>query len=88
MLEEVVLLAFCFLVTLFGLAVVVVELISGRVFSIDGLWLSLISLTLAAVFGANLAWLLFTVEAQQRLRRFRQGSEPDNPSDEKRRVGA
>jgi len=87
MLEEVVLLAFCFLVTLFGLAVAAMELISGSVFSMDGLWLTLISLTLAAVFGGNLAWSFYTGEAQQMLRRFRQGSEPDKASDEKRQAG-
>ena len=83
MLEEVVLLAFNFLVMVIGLAVVALEAITGRVFSIDGLWLSLISLTLAAVFGGNLAWSFYTGDAQQMLRHFRKGSEPDNASDKK-----
>ena len=84
MLEEVVLLAFCFLVAVIGLAVVAWEVISGRVFSIDGLWLSLISLTLAAVFGGNIAWSFYTGEVQQMLRHSRKGSEPDVAPDENR----
>ena len=76
MFEELVLSVFCLLVTVIGLAVAVWEAISGRVFSMDGLWLSLISLTLAAVFGGNLAWSFYTGEAQQMLRDFRKGSVP------------
>ena len=83
MLEELVLLAICLLVAVMGLAVVALEAISGRIFSIDGLWLSLISLTLAAVFGGSLAWSFYSGEAQQMLRHFRKGAEPDNASDKK-----
>lgn len=82
--EEVVLLAFCSLMTVTGLAVVALEVISGRAFSIDGLWLSLISLTLAAVFGGNLAWSFYTGAAQRMLRHFRKGSEPDAAVDKNR----
>jgi hypothetical protein len=78
MLEELVLLAFCFLVALTGLAVVAFEVISGRFLSMDGLWLSLISLTLAAVFGGNLAWSFYTGKARQMLRHFRKGSAPED----------
>ena len=74
MFEELVLLVFCLLGTVIGLAVVVWETISGRVFDMDGLWLTLISLTLAAVFGGNLAWSFYTGEGQQMLRQFRKGS--------------
>ena len=83
MLEELVLLAICLLVAVMGLAVVALEAMSGRIFLIDGLWLSLISLTLAAVFGGNIAWSFYTGEAQQLLRHFRKGSEADNASDKK-----
>ena len=75
------LLALCFLVAVTGLVVVALEAMSGRIFSIDGLWLSLICLTLAAVFGGNLAWSFYTGEAQQMLRHFRKRSGPDNASD-------
>jgi len=83
LLEGLVLLALCFLVAVMGLAVVAWEAISGRILSIDGLWLSLISLTLAAVFGGNLAWSFYTGEAQQVLRDLRKGSGPDIASDKK-----
>ncbi len=86
MLEGVVLLAFCFLAALIGLAVVAIELISGDIFSMDGLWLSLISLTLAAVFGGNLVWSFYAGEAQQLLRNFRRRSVPDQASAEKRQA--
>ncbi len=75
MLEGMVLLALCFLVAVMGMAVVALEAMSGRIFLIDGLWLSLISLTLAAVFGGNLAWSFYTGEAQRMLRHFRKGCE-------------
>jgi len=76
MFEELVLSLFCLLVTVTGLAVVLWEAISGRAFSIDGLWLTLISLTLAAVFGGSLAWSFYTGEAQRMLRDFRKGWAP------------
>jgi len=88
MLEGLVLLALCFLVAVMALVVVALEAISGRIFLIDGLWLSLISLTLAAVFGGNLAWSFYTGEAQRMLRHFRNGSKPDNASDKKQPTAA
>ncbi len=72
MLADLVLLALCFLMAASGLAVVAFEVISGRVLSIDGLSLSLICLALVAVFGGNLAWSLYTGEAQHAVRHFRQ----------------
>ena len=74
MVEELALSVFCFLVAVAGLAVVAFEVISGRFPSMDSLWLNLISLTLAAVFGGNLAWSFYTGEAQQMLRHLRKGS--------------
>jgi hypothetical protein len=71
MLEDLLLSAFCLLATVVSLAVVVWEVASGRVFDMDGLWLTLISLTLAAVFGGSLAWSFYTGEGQQMLRQFR-----------------
>jgi hypothetical protein len=84
MIEELILIAFCFLVVVTGLATVAFEVISGRILSIDGMWLSLISLTLAAVFGGNLAWSFYTGEGQQTLSRFRKGSAPDAAPDRNR----
>ena len=40
-------------------------------FRYDGLWFTLISLTLAGVFGGILAWSFYTGEGQQLLHHFR-----------------
>ena len=79
MLEGLVLLALCFLVAVMGLAVVALEAISGRIFSIDGLWLSLITLTLAAVFGGNLAWSFYTGRRSKCCVTFAKGPSPITP---------
>jgi ABC-type nickel/cobalt efflux system permease component RcnA len=78
MLEDLLLSAFCLLATVVGLAVVAWEVVSGRVFDMDGLWLTLISLTLAAVFGGSLAWSFYTGEGQQMLRQIRKRSDSKN----------
>ena len=62
MFEDIFLLAFSFILAVGGLAVVVWGLITGRIFSIDGLWLALICLTVSAVFGGNIAWSIYTGE--------------------------
>ena len=74
MFEELALALFCLLATLIGLAVAVWEVISGRVFDMDGLWLTLISLTLAAVFGGARSWSFHTGEGRQMLRQLRKGA--------------
>jgi hypothetical protein len=74
MFEELLLAGICLLTTLVGLAIAAWEVISGRVFDIDGLWFTLIGLALAGVFGGVLAWSFYTGEAQQLLHHFRKGS--------------
>ena len=69
MLEELALTGFCILAAVVGLAIAVWEAVSGRIFDIDGLWLTLISLTLAGVFGGALAWSFYTGEGLQMLGR-------------------
>jgi hypothetical protein len=69
MLEDIFLLIFCSVLAIGGLATVGWGLITGRFFTIDGLWLALISLTLSAVFGGNIAWSIYTGELQRILRR-------------------
>ena len=76
MFEELLLAAFCFLATLVGLAIAAWEVISGRVFNIDGLWFTLISLSLATVFGGTLGWSFYTREGQEILRHLRKRSAP------------
>jgi len=68
MIEDILLLAFCALLALGGLSTVVWELVTGRFFDIDGLWLTLISLSVAVVFGGNLAWSIYTGDLQSILR--------------------
>ena len=69
MIEDILLLAFCAMLALWGLSTVVWELVTGRFFDIDGLWLTLISLSVAVVFGGNLAWSIYTGDLQSILRR-------------------
>ena len=71
MFEEVILLAFCSLVAVVGSTVVVWEAVSGRLFSLDGLSLTLISLTLTVIFGGNVAWSLHNGDVHRILDGFR-----------------
>ena len=81
MFEDIFLLVFCFILAMGGLATVVWGLVSGRFFSIDGLWLALISLTLAAVFGGNIAWSVYTGELRRILHESPKGSAPGSSTD-------
>jgi ABC-type nickel/cobalt efflux system permease component RcnA len=74
MIGDVLILVFCFLMALGALTVVAWEVATGRVFDMDGLWLTLISLTLVAVFGGNLAWSAYQGEVQRILSHLRKGS--------------
>ena len=75
MLEDIFLLVFCLFLAIGGLGTVVWGVATGRFFTIDGLWLALISLTLSAVFGGNIAWSIYTGELQDILRRRRENPE-------------
>jgi len=87
MFEEVVLLACCALIAVAGLAVAVWEATTGRLFSMDGLWLTLISLTLAVVFGGNVAWSVYNGDVQKVLRHFRKRP-VESPAAEKKPLGS
>jgi len=65
MFEDILLLVFCIILAAGGFATAVWELATGRFFNIDGLWLTLISLTLATVFGGNIAWSVYTGELKR-----------------------
>ena len=82
MFEDILLLVFCLILAVGGLATVVWGLVTGRFFSIDGLWLALISLTLSAVFGGNIAWSIYTGEFQRILHESRKGSSASSGTDE------
>jgi hypothetical protein len=64
-LEDIILLVFCALVAVGGLAVVVWQLVMGRLLSIDGLCLAGICLTLSGIFGGNVAWSVYNGELKQ-----------------------
>ena len=75
MFEDLFLLIFSFILAVGGLAVVVWGLVTGRIFSIDGLWLALICLSLSAVFGGNIAWSVYTGELKAILHHSKGGQE-------------
>ena len=78
MLNDILLLAFWSILAIGGLATVVWELVTGRFLNIDGLWLSLISLTVTVVFGGVIAWSAYTGDVQRMLRRGKK--KPDGES--------
>ncbi len=71
------------LVALGALGIIVWEGIAGRLLSMDGLDLTLISLTFLVIFGGNLAWSIHTGEAQALLRNLVKKSAEETPSDQK-----
>jgi len=81
MFEDIVLLAFCFILAVGGLAVAGWEVATGRFFNIDGLWFTLISLTLATVFGGNIAWSIYTGEFKRILREHEKGASAGSSGD-------
>ena len=82
MFEDIFLLVFCFILAIGGMATFVWELATGRFFNIDGLWLTLISLTLSVVFGGNIAWSIYTGELQAILRSRRKEPEARSEAEE------
>ena len=64
MLETALLLLFCLLIGLLSLAIVVWVVLSGRLFYLDGLLLTLISLSIGAIFMLNVAWSVRTGEVR------------------------
>ncbi len=81
MIEDIFLLVFCAILAVGGLATVVWGVASGLFLTIDGLWLALISLTLSAVFGGNIAWSIYTGELQRILHEFRKGDSSNGAGD-------
>lgn len=74
MVETVLLLAFSLLMGLASLAICAWLVVSGNLFSMDGLALALISLTLGGFFMFNVAWSIHTGEFQEVLKYLRKGS--------------
>ena len=86
MLESLLLLAFCLVVGLISAVLCVYLLVSGRLFTLDGMLLALISLTIGGVFALNVAWSAYTGELKQILESSRKkppaSEPPDKPNGE------
>lgn len=67
MLESLLLLAFCLFVGLIALGVCVYVAAAGLLFTLDGLLLIIISLTIGGIFVLNVAWSAYTGELKQLL---------------------
>jgi hypothetical protein len=80
MLQAAILLAVCLLIGLIAIAICAWVAISGRLFTMGGLLIVAISLTVAAFFVGNLAWSLHTGEVREILNQLRSG-EPGATSD-------
>jgi len=75
MLETLVLLAFCLLVGLIALAICAYLLFTGFLFTLDGLSVALISLTIGGIFMANVGWSAYKGELKQLLAQRRKKEE-------------
>jgi hypothetical protein len=88
MLEQLVLLALSSIIAMIALAVVGWEAATGRAFSLDGICLSLICLTLATVFGGSVAWSFHTGEFHRLVRHLRKGTSEKEASGNDRPAAA
>ena len=82
MIEDILLLVFCLALAIGGLATVIWGVATGRFFTIDGLWLALISLTLSALFGGNIAWSIYTGEIKRILEEYRKKGATSSAAEE------
>jgi hypothetical protein len=82
MLETLLLLLFCALIALLGLAIVLWLILTGRILTLDSLLLSLIGLTMSGIFGGLFAWSVRSGEFQAALNRQKSGPSdaPGSPS--------
>ena len=83
MLADFVVLVISALVALGALGIIVWAGIAGRLFSMDGIDLTLISLTFLVIFGGNLAWSIHSGEAQALFRNLLKKPTEDDSSDQK-----
>lgn len=80
MLQSVLLLAFCLFMGLVSLAACFWVALTGQLFTLDGLLLVAISLSIGGLFMGNLAWSIFTGEAKEILNNLRsQSKKTDTP---------
>lgn len=74
MLQSVLLLAFCLFMGLVSLATCVWVALTGQLFTLDGLLLVAISLSIGGLFLGNLAWSVYTGEVREILNSLRSPS--------------
>ena len=74
MLQSVLLLAFCLFMGLLSLAVCIWVALTGQLFTLDGLLLVAISLTMGGFFMGNFAWSVYTGEVPEILNNLRSPS--------------
>ena len=85
MLQSVLLLAFCLFMGLVSLAVCIWVALTGQLFTLDGLLLVAISLTIGGFFMGNVAWSVYTGEAREILNNLRsQSKKTDTQNDSPR----
>ena len=77
MLQSVLLLAFCLFMGLLSVATCVWVALTGQLFTLDGLLLVAISLSIGGLFMGNLAWSIFTGEAKEILNNLRSPSKKE-----------
>ncbi len=77
MLQSVLLLAFCLFMGLLSLAVCIWVALTGQLFTLDGLLLVAISLSIGGLFMGNLAWSILTGEAKEILNNLRHPSKEE-----------
>lgn len=69
---------FCLLVGAAAAGICAWVVVTGQIFTLDGLALVLVSLTVAAFFAGNTAWAIYTGELRETLGRLR--SKPEEPA--------
>lgn len=74
MLQSVLLLAFCLFMGLVSLAACIWVALTGQLFTLDGLLLVAISLSIGGLFMGNFAWSVYTGEVREILNNLRSPS--------------
>ena len=82
MVDSIVLLAFCLLAGALAVVICAYLFITGQLFTMDGLLLALLSLTMGGIFALNVAWSIYTGELKQIMGSSRKPSDSAKPSDQ------
>lgn len=80
MLETILLLAFCLIIGLIALAVCAYLAVSGQLFTLDGLLLLIICLTIGGIFVLNVVWSVYTGELKKVLEHLRKKPAQSEPT--------